>query len=134
MPAIFESPHPRSPKFPALSRHRLLMLFITIIGSVGSLPIRSACKHDPSRQLHWSVVHLVTPGPQPPGRFLQRLYGQIRASHGRSVASPQQITDLAGHSPGSRVTTIVYRHRISPSVDAARDSMNAAIWTQVRSQ
>ena len=37
----------------------------------------------------------------------------------------EQIADVAGHTPGSRVTAKVYRHRISPSVDAARDSMNA---------
>jgi len=37
----------------------------------------------------------------------------------------EQITDLAGHSPGSRVTATVYRHRIGPSVDAARDSIDA---------
>jgi integrase len=36
----------------------------------------------------------------------------------------EQIADVAGHAPGSKVTGAVYRHRISPSVDVARAAMD----------
>ena len=36
----------------------------------------------------------------------------------------EQIADVAGHAPGSKVTGAVYRHRITPSVDAARTAMD----------
>ena len=36
----------------------------------------------------------------------------------------EQIGDVAGHAPGSKVTGAVYRHQIKPSADAARKAMD----------
>ena len=36
----------------------------------------------------------------------------------------EQIGDVAGHTPGSKVTGAVYRHQIKPSADAARKVMD----------
>jgi hypothetical protein len=37
----------------------------------------------------------------------------------------EEIGDVADHAPGSKVTGAVYRHKIKPSAEAARNAMNA---------
>jgi hypothetical protein len=39
----------------------------------------------------------------------------------------EDIGDVAGHAPGSKVTGAVYRHQIKPSAEVARTTMNALL-------
>jgi integrase len=36
----------------------------------------------------------------------------------------EEVADVVGHAPGSRMTGDVYRHQVTPSVGAAKDAMD----------
>ena len=77
------------------SHHLLLVLFIAIIPIGWSPPVRSASRHDPSRQFYWAVMHIPAPGPCHHTALIDAPMGKSAASHGRSSASSQRREFIA---------------------------------------